>query len=198
MLRKGSPGRQLYDSILLSPPLRKCAFCNQRIASTIDHYLPRGLFPELSVAPTNLVPCCRECNHKKGNYAATRELDQIPHPYFQDLGGGIWLIAVLGKVGNGFQFTFRVEPLDMWTDGLAAAVSNYFDLFALNELYAIQALTELGDIECEISNVRRCSGSSAVRAHLMERTESISQVNLNSWRAAAYRALADSEEYCNG
>ena len=198
MSRRKSPGRQLYDSILLSSPFQRCVFCAQRIASTIDHYLPRHLFPELSVAPTNLVPCCSECNHKKGRYAATTEHDQIPHPYFQDLGGGVWLIAVLEKVENEFQVTFRVEPLTVWPERLAVAVRNYFDLFSLNELYAIHALTELGEIELSISRIRATGGRSAVRAHLMEEAESISQINPNSWRAAAYRAFADSEEYCGG
>jgi len=41
-------------------------------------------------------------------------------------------------------------------------------------------------------------GSEAVQANLMEEWGDKSQSAPNAWETAAYRALADSEQYCSG
>ncbi|WP_168118515.1 HNH endonuclease [Paenibacillus sp. HB172176] len=45
----------------------KCPYCGIDRPRTIDHYLPKSDFPEFSVFPLNLVPCCQYCNGKKGD-----------------------------------------------------------------------------------------------------------------------------------
>lgn len=44
----------------------KCHYCGINMVDTFDHYLPKSLFPEYSVMPINLFPCCAQCNRKKG------------------------------------------------------------------------------------------------------------------------------------
>src|SRR5690349_5881934 len=59
-LRASAPGREYYDRI--KSLCRICPFCGIGIVNTVDHYLPKTKFPILSVTPTNLIPCCRDCN----------------------------------------------------------------------------------------------------------------------------------------
>lgn len=44
-----------------------CCYCGISPPSTIDHYLPKGIFPEFSVHSHNLIPCCYICNNLKSN-----------------------------------------------------------------------------------------------------------------------------------
>ncbi|MDI3236475.1 hypothetical protein QK289_15795 [Exiguobacterium antarcticum] len=43
-----------------------CPYCGLDKPRTIDHYLPKAIFPEFSIFPLNLIPCCNYCNQKKG------------------------------------------------------------------------------------------------------------------------------------
>jgi hypothetical protein len=69
--RKG-PGRAIYDQIKLLPKGDRCPFCDQRNVSTLDHVLPKTLYPSLAVAPLNLVGMCMECNKAKLSLAPRR------------------------------------------------------------------------------------------------------------------------------
>lgn len=48
-----------------------CEYCAQKKepkyvhARVVDHYLPRVLWPELSLHPPNLKSCCETCHQKK-------------------------------------------------------------------------------------------------------------------------------------
>ena len=55
-------GRRIYDSILNSVEDNICPYCSQRLIKTLDHYLPKSIYPYFSVTPINLVPACRDCN----------------------------------------------------------------------------------------------------------------------------------------
>jgi 5-methylcytosine-specific restriction endonuclease McrA len=45
--------------------LKYCPMCGTTLPTTFDHYLPAVKFPEFSVHPLNLVPCCARCNSTK-------------------------------------------------------------------------------------------------------------------------------------
>lgn len=60
-----TPLETLRSSILSIWESNICPYCNINSIATIDHYMPKDCFPEYSVLPINLVPCCRDCNHLK-------------------------------------------------------------------------------------------------------------------------------------
>ena len=44
-----------------------CQYCTLNSVNTLDHFIPKQSFPEFSINPLNLFPCCSECNSKKSN-----------------------------------------------------------------------------------------------------------------------------------
>ncbi len=44
----------------------KCPYCMLNEPETLDHYLGKGSYPEYSVYIPNLIPCCNQCNIRKG------------------------------------------------------------------------------------------------------------------------------------
>jgi hypothetical protein len=63
-LSKGSAKRQFREDIRYSFG-GLCAYCRIRRADTLDHLKPRCKGG--SNLRSNLVPCCRQCNHSKGS-----------------------------------------------------------------------------------------------------------------------------------
>ena len=94
-------GRELYEKILIS--VTHCPFCGGlgERPNTIDHYLPKSLFPQFSILPLNLLPACGICNTTcKGRTFAETECSQIIHPvldsshFFNDQ----WILCHLSNI----------------------------------------------------------------------------------------------------
>jgi hypothetical protein len=95
---------------------------------------------------------------------------------------------------------FSVDPPSHWPPVLASRVRHHFAAFRLAALYGTQAAAELREITYELESVFAAGGEDAVRSHLvlMAKSRTKGSGKTNHWRAAAYRALADSSWYCNG
>ncbi|KJW99614.1 hypothetical protein RZ87_09780 [Enterobacter roggenkampii] len=64
-----------------------CPYCgNPMIPDTLDHFIPKGKWPEFSIFPNNLVPQCRGCAPVKGeNYYCTKSNSAMfIHPIYFD------------------------------------------------------------------------------------------------------------------
>jgi len=59
---------------------------------TLDHYLPKGSFPEFALFPPNLFPMCGDCQIKKGSRVLNAESRRLYiHPYFMRFSGAALL-----------------------------------------------------------------------------------------------------------
>jgi hypothetical protein len=73
-----------------------CPVCGGTTTGTLDHYLPRDVYPEFSIFSLNLVPACPHCNSgSKGTTVKGASYgERFLHPYFDDLANGpIWRVA---------------------------------------------------------------------------------------------------------
>ncbi|CPR17591.1 Phage-related protein [Brenneria goodwinii] len=63
-----------------------CPACGEDgTPNTLDHYLPKDLFPEFSITLVNLSPMCDICQGKKGTETVDDEGRRLfLHPYFDD------------------------------------------------------------------------------------------------------------------
>jgi len=185
------PGKVHYRSIRDSNGGR-CALCNVRGASTLDHHLLKTVHPIFAVSPDNLVPSCRDCNTTKlANTVATL------NPYFDDLGTGPWLEAIVARTTPA-TFDFKLMPQPAWSADLAARAHAHFELFELARIYAYQADRQVAGIRALLGSLNRDVGPTAVRRHLQESADSWWAAEPNSWEAALYAALSASDWFCDG
>ncbi len=83
MVGATGPSRDIYDKLLTAAG-GLCPFCGGLgHAWTLDHYLPKANFPAYSVHPSNLVPCCRDCNSGKNASFGRSVNEQSLHPYLE-------------------------------------------------------------------------------------------------------------------
>lgn len=197
MARKGVPARAIYDALMILPPNNRCPLCNYGSVETLDHVLPKRLYPSFSVTPTNLVGSCDRCNRLKGEAAPTGPDDGFLHPYFESVNHTIWLLADV-VTSTPAAVTFRVGNPSILDGNLVARIRTQFDGLELARLYSDAAADEIVDIEDALEEVFQAGGAGAVAAHLIRQCRSRRRANLNSWRAALYDALANSDWYCAG
>lgn len=64
-------------------PFKSCPLCGSLGGRSLDHALPRSLFPEFSILRENLVPACTICNtDEKGGTYRGRRPERFIHPYY--------------------------------------------------------------------------------------------------------------------
>lgn len=198
MVKKDNPkGRAHYDTIFLSAPKGICPLCSQRTVGTLDHYLPKALYPLLSVTPINLIPSCIDCNKGKLVDFPKKSQDETLHPYYDDVEGFSWLKMTVVKI-KPFVVKFYTNPPGSIQILLAKRIKTHFDNFELNKLYVVHAAQEFENKKIYFERLYKRGGSVVLQEHLTDEFESRSSVNKNSWQTAFYEGLLGCAEFCNG
>lgn len=196
LARLESPARPYYDAIRASAPNDICPYCGQRTVDSLDHYLPKSLYPALAVTPINLVPACSACNKTKLDFQPTDAKELILHPYYDDVPKDIWLKARVLDVGGKPVLEYFADPPSTWPTPWASRVKAHLDTLKLPTLYALHAAEELVNNRHSLQNLHLSGGAVAVKAHCREVQGSRQAAYLNSWQAACYGALVDSDWFC--
>ncbi len=93
LVGKKRAGRYFYELLLNRTYENKCQICFHGDAETLDHYLPKELYPSLSISHYNLYPACYICNGKKSQWDPLAPEQQLIHPFFDNFYQGTWLHA---------------------------------------------------------------------------------------------------------
>lgn len=184
--RADAVGRSYYDAIMTQVARGICPICGVRLASTLDHYLPKAKVPTLSVTPSNLIPACRDCNMDKKT-GMILDPDATPvHLYYDRLPEGPWLYV---RIGDNLEITYYVSCPDGWDKSLRRRVEGHLDVYHLHGLYSAHAATEIEDKKRMWKKLITLGMEQDVIDDICEMRSSAEANDLNSWKSALYRGL---------
>ena len=190
----GQPNREYYDKIKLLAPHNKCPYCGQNIVKTLDHYLPKSKYVTFTVTPYNLVPSCSDCNTLKLSSTFNEYSEQPFHPYYDNFDDEIWLKATLIEE-IPIAFYFYADPPCIWDETKRTRVINNFTRLKLNDIYKIHA-SELYQTRFKrIKSLFDTGGKSLALSRLEEFEEDERSLRNNTWKAAMYNAIINSDWY---
>ncbi|MEU9158626.1 HNH endonuclease signature motif containing protein [Streptomyces sp. NPDC048417] len=190
-------GRAIYNRIKTAPLDERCPLCGHGVVSTLDHFLPKRMFPALCVDPLNLVPACRDCNHAKGEGLPSGAETTPLHPYLDRVDDDSWLEARVAD-SSPIWLDFFVSPPPAWEQVLVDRARHHFALFGLARLFAVQANRIVSNIRRQLTEMLDTGGEDMVRAYLSAEADSRLAHQLNGWEGVTYRALARDDAFCNG
>lgn len=193
MVAKGQPGRDFYDIILHKSKV--CPVCGFGKSRTLDHYLPKAIYPAYAIDPLNLIPCCRDCNFEKRSDIPQKGKETL-HPYYDVVSDERWLYAEVAY-NEGLAFIFDVKKPQNWTIDKFSKVSYHFYVFELFELYSTLASQEISDQAFHLKELFELGGSEAIKEQLMGFHISAQKQNINHWKSAMYEALANNDWFCS-
>lgn len=193
---KQEANREYYDKIMLLAPNGKCPYCQQNIANNLDHFLPKAKYATFSVSPYNLVPSCSECNTDKAVSTFSTYLEQPFHPYYDDFDDCIWLKAKLIE-NEEVAFSFFAEPPETIEMVKAERIIKSFSKkgFGLNDIYKVHAAEVYQSCFHRIKILFNKGGKNLAVMRLIEYIEDERSIAINSWKAAMYQAIIDSDWY---
>lgn len=184
--RADAVGRKYYDMIMAQVERGICPICGVRLASTLDHYLPKAKVPTLSVTPSNLVPACRDCNMDKHTDMALAPDATPVHLYYDRLPEEPWLHV---RMGDNLEITYYISCPDSWEASLKGRVEGHLDIYKLHKLYSAHAATEIGDKKRMWKRLVDMGLEKEVFNDICEMRSSAEANDLNSWKSALYRGL---------
>ncbi|OFW87501.1 MAG: hypothetical protein A3J37_07315 [Alphaproteobacteria bacterium RIFCSPHIGHO2_12_FULL_45_9] len=156
-LRGKHPGRAVYDSLLNSAN-GQCPFCGGiGRPRNLDHFMPKAHFPQFSILPLNLIPCCWECNMDgKGENFARVAKDQFIHPFLDNTRffNEQWIFATynLGLAGEPNSMSYYTKFPSYWTQTDKDRAKNHFETFDLAKRYKVFAGPALVEIEAQMNS----------------------------------------------
>lgn len=189
--------RIYYDRILHLATNGKCPYCQQNLVKTLDHFLPKSKYVTYAIDPYNLVPACSDCNGDKGSDTFESYVNQPFHPYYDNFDVAIWLIARLIP-NDEISFQFYANPPSTIDCDLAKRIINNFSEekgFSLNNIYKSHAAELYSSCENRMKVLFQKGGKTLAVERLFENIEDERLNNMNSWKAAMYQAMIDSDWY---
>lgn len=185
-------------SAILSLSL-KCCLCGHRDTSELDHFLPKSIYPEYSVLPTNLVPCCSVCNNLKGDKVSDSLGPLFVHPYSVLFNSTTPFLHVSLSFEPHLSLKYSVQSSSSLPEDLISPLRRQFEFLRLGELYETQAIEEVAEQARGLHELHGIGGASRVADHLARASRSIrARLGINHWKPVALAALAGSLEFCDG
>jgi hypothetical protein len=119
------------------------------------------------------------------------------HPYFDVVDDAIWLKARVVEVSPPI-VTFFADPPYVWDPIRRARVETHFETFGLATLYTTHAGAELVNVYVDLLDAEGLRDPLILKSHFLETARKRRLPVRNSWQAALYRALADSDWFREG
>lgn len=190
---KDSVGRKYYNIILSNTS--KCPICGYGPVCQLDHFIPKTMYPQLSITPNNLIPICGFCNHEK-NDTFKFKYDEIPfHPYFEEMPE-TWLECKINfNVGTILNYELYCGKNDSI---YAKKYRSHLSAFNLEVTFCSFSAAMLDDIASMHFNLLNMNvNGDELRKSIIEEKRSAEKNDTNGYKAVLYRALLRQfDDYC--
>lgn len=198
VVRSNGAPRKIYDQIKLSA-YDECPYCGVGelgVVGTVDHFLPKALFPSYSVLPLNLVPACQVCNKCMGSGFPTEPNRQPLHPYLDNdhFFYEKWTTGTL-RQEEPLVVDFDVDPPDGWPAIDRERVTQHFKVCKLKERYRSRVWSDLSPLISQRKTTLKELSADDFRDHLLVIANE-PNLPINGWKRTLYFALANSAWFC--
>ena len=189
----------IRDEILGSARNHACPYCNVASVDTLDHVLPKKVYPEFSVLAQNVVPSCGTCNRKKGSTCFHSSGLNLMHPYFAKVPNDAILMVEVTVTVQQVTWRFSLRQSASIADADFEPIANTFALLELADRYDDVSIGEIIDVISSFDDAYAEDDPGAVREFLQQLASgSRNSRGSNYWKTAILQALADSDAFCAG
>lgn len=199
LLDKGRPLEGLRSHIFRAaePQNFQCPLCGRAQVCALDHFLPKDQFPEYSILVDNLIPVCERCNRLKGAECDREGGMLMLHAYYDEFPNQEILFAEVG-IDASVSISYELRRPGLMDSSLYRRIERQFDILRLLDFYQMEAVAEITDQVELYDDAFTASGSSGVENILAVLMRGAEKRGVNHWKAALYRGLSRSSEFCSG
>lgn len=185
--KKYSTLRDYYDEIKLLSPNNICPYCLKRMVKNLDHFLPKTVYPSLSISDANLIPSCSDCNHDKLN-----SNEVYINYYFEEIDDDYYMECYPDFSNNDVNFKFRLVKPSGWKEEKFTRLTKQFSETNILDYYGETAKIEYYRKERAFSRCVRNTRSydERLKDELNDLiSDDSSTLSINSMEATLWRGL---------
>jgi hypothetical protein len=174
-----------------------CLNCYMNEANTIDHFLPKGEYPQFAVHPKNLIPSCSNCNSKKSTNWRTGETSLFINAYLDNIPDDQFLFCNVIPTKTSFKVNFFIQNVSNINATTFALIESHFSRLKickrLNK-YSNTAITEIVNDYLPY----RCGRLNDFITHVNKSmVHNINSFGINSWKNVLKSSLISSTVFQN-
>lgn len=175
-----------------------CYLCGNTKASELDHYLPKGKFPEYGFYDLNLIPACHRCNNKKRSRYESSGNHRYIHPnFFREPAEQFVRVSVCCSDHIDISYSIG-RPAEVSSCFFEVLCSHFKDL-GLATIYEDEAIQYLTEERNAYYGLFSKGGASELAEYFDSKIPSLRKVRgKNDWKAVLHSELASNEGFCNG
>jgi hypothetical protein len=170
-----------------------CPVCGSLAGATLDHYLPKSVYPEYSVYSWNLVPACFDCNtHHNDVCAGAGVNERMIHPYYD----GFVAQRLLSVEIEAPYWAAKLRLVPINVNGAAKDVCTWHIENVINKTSALERIIAMwGNITRDKSSARAFFGrhekirnlKKSVKKKLLEQDLLLGAQN--NWESALFHGI---------
>ena len=171
-----------------------CPSCGEDGApGTLDHYLPKEHFPELSICLLNLTPMCSRCQgEKSSDFLTDNDERMFLHPYYDEIGQCFFNIGIRPPFSSPSAFIINLN--DEVEVGIRSVVERHIRGVAfkerLEEFCEIKHLHLLKIMADEREDEDPFPAARLIRKFLRQEQKK----TYNAWAAIYFQSVLDTPE----
>lgn len=167
--------------------LVSCPMCGEPgRPRTLDHFLPKTIYPELAINLLNLVPCCDWCQgEKKVEYANAEGKKCYIHPYFDEVNFPLMKLTFSKPYSSP---VINVEIYSHIDQDLKILIESHLDGVGFFERFSSVFKTSYRSV-LRMASESRIDGNISIRVSLNVALKLAEDKGINSWDAVLYRSV---------
>ena len=171
-----------------------CPNCTIEKVASLDHYIPKDEFPEFSVNPINLIPCCSTCNSKKKeNWKGDKKLLYL-NLYSVTIPNSQYLFV---NIVSKTEFTFELKNISKIDLDLFKVIDSHYDKLNLLQRFREDSDKVISELDILISSARYSINDDKVLLNFINNHYSTIEKmdGVNNWKVVLVKAMLNSNIY---
>lgn len=178
----------------------RCPSCGGARPGELDHHLPKSEYQEFSVFPPNLVACCGSCNRTKTADVGANAEEAFLHPYFDTVPPVPFIRVTLHVGERHMRATLAFdEAAAIGDEQLKARMRHHFETIDIDAQLESEVGELIGEASAEFREIEPPPSRDTVRDALLKMADrKAGYFGGGCWQSSVFRAMAQSELYCDG
>ncbi|ADV50868.1 hypothetical protein Celal_3613 [Cellulophaga algicola DSM 14237] len=174
--------------------INNCPNCTIEKVASLDHYIPKDEFPEFSVNPINLIPCCSTCNSKKKEKWKDDQNLLFLNLYSDIIPSAQYLFV---NIVSKTEFIFELKNMSHIDLNLFKVIESHYDKLNLLQRFREDSDEVISELDILISSCRDSIIDDIELQRFIENHYSKIEARdgMNNWKIVLVKAMINSSIY---
>lgn len=178
--------------------ISECQYCSINSVNSIDHVMPKNIYPEFSVNFQNLFPCCSECNSYKTNKWVLDDKREFLNLYLDKLPRERYLFVNIKYKNDIINYDFYLDNKNGISSDLYELISKHYSNLKLLSRFKMSSESVVSSIKNTLTSLPDNFGYEKTKKFIKEIQDKEMEKNgYNFWKSVLILELIENDDFLN-